>query len=376
MSGILDAATDGMNWVGDKLTSYSPRPAFDIQVEGKTILPANTRLLSLMVTENRGFTADTVEIELDDSDGMLQLPKRGTTLSVAIGWQGGELVKKGLFVVDEITHDGPPDKLTISARSADFRDNFNVKREYSWHNCKISYVVSAIAGRYGLTPAISTELADLEIDHADQTQESDISFLTRMAEMLGAATTIKNGMLLFFTPGTGRSVSGRVLPSVTITRQSGDRHSFRVADRDAYTGVEAYWDDLSFGKKKKTRVTGKRKKAKAKSSSREGHYLDGAEGNVYVMRQTYRTEQAARRAAVAKWQQLKRGAAEFSMTLARGRADLFPELHASMQGFKTDIDEGDWVITKTIHNLTDAGFYTSLEFEVRLTDWVVTAETV
>jgi phage protein D len=208
--------------------------------------------------------------------------------------------------VDEVAHNGPPDRLSITAKSADFRDDINVKREYNWHNCTVSYVVSAIAGRYNLTPAISTELANLEIDHADQTQESDISFLTRMAEMLGASTTIKNGMLLFFTPGTGRTVSGRVLPSVMITRASGDSHSFRVADRDVYTGVEAYWLDLNFGKKRKTRVRGQRKNTAPKSSSREGHYLNGAEGNVYVMRQTFKTELAAKRVAVAKWQSLKR----------------------------------------------------------------------
>lgn len=373
MSDILSEAGTLADEAGDVLASYSPRPAFDIQVGGKTVTQVNDRLLSLTVTENRGFTADTVEIELDDTDGLLQLPRRGTEIRVAIGWQNGGLVEKGKFVVDEVAHNGPPDRLSITARSADFRDDFNVKREYSWHNCTVSYVVSAIAGRYNLTPAISTELANLEIDHADQTQESDISFLTRMAEMLGAATTIKNGMLLFFTPGTGRTVSGRVLPSVMITRASGDSHSFRVADRDAYTGVEAYWLDLNFGKKRKTRVRGQRKNTAPKSSSREGHYLNGAEGNVYVMRQTFKTELAAKRAAVAKWQSLKRGAAEFSMQLARGRAELYPELHAIMYGFKTDIDEGDWTITKATHTVTRQGFYTSLEFEVRLTDWTVTA---
>lgn len=373
MSDILDEASTLSDEAGDVLAAYSPRPAFDIQVGGKTVTPVNDRLISLTVTENRGFTADTVEIELDDTDGLLELPRRGTEIRVAIGWQNGGLVEKGKFVVDEIAHSGPPDHLTITARSADFRDDFNVKREYSWHGCTVSYAVSAIAGRYNLTPAISTELANLEIDHADQTQESDISFLTRMAEMLGAATTIKNGMLLFFTPGTGRTVSGRVLPSVMITRASGDSHSFRVADRDAYTGVEAYWLDLSFGKKRKTRVRGQRKNTAPKSSSREGHYLNGAEGNVFVMRQTFKTELAAKRAAVAKWQSLKRGAAEFSMQLARGRAELYPELHAIMYGFKTDIDEGDWTITKATHTVTHQGFYTALEFEVRLTDWTVTA---
>ncbi|EPP4550639.1 hypothetical protein ACUSM0_005232, partial [Escherichia coli] len=34
-------------------------------------------------------------------------------------------------------------------------------------------VVSAIAHRYGLKPQISEMLMDIEIDHADQTEESD-----------------------------------------------------------------------------------------------------------------------------------------------------------------------------------------------------------
>lgn len=64
----------------------------------------------------------------------------------------------------------------------------------------VESVVSAIAHRYGLKPQISEMLMDIKIDHADQTEESDISFLTRMAEMLGAITTVKSGNLLFIMP--------------------------------------------------------------------------------------------------------------------------------------------------------------------------------
>lgn len=372
MTDFVNDMKQNAEQMDDFLSSFSPQPGFDIQIGGKTIMPVNDRLIRLTVTENRGFTADTIEVELEDTDGALKPPSRGTPIDVAIGWKGKPLVKKGTFIVDEITLHGPPDTLTISARSADFRADFNVKRDYSWHNCTVNYVVRAIAGRYNLIPAISTELASLELDHGDQTKESDISFLTRIADMLGAATTIKNGYLLFFTPGTGRTPGGKVLPSITITRRSGDSHFFRVADRDAYTGVEAYWLDLGFGKKRKTRVTGRRRKG---SSSKEGHYLDGAEGNVYVMRYTYATERGARRAAVAKWQQLKRGAAEFNLTLARGQPELYPELHARMQGFKSVIDENDWTIVRTVHAITQQGYRTALDLEVRLTDWTVTATT-
>lgn len=360
-----------MQLLPDDLT---PRPAFDIKIGGKTQTTVNDRLVSLTLTDNRGFEADMVELVIDDADQKVALPKRGAQIDIALGWKGEPLINKGRFTVDEISHTGPPDQLIVTARSADFRDTFNVKREYSWHDITVGKVVASIASRYDLKAGVSEDLGKIEIDHADQTSESDISFLTRMAEKLGAITTIKNGMLLFMHPGRAVSQSGKLLPAITITRASGDKHSFRVADRDAYTGVTAYWLDLNYGKPQKTSVRRKRKTAtppKVKtpaSSSKEGNYLEGVEGNVFVMRETFKTERAARRAAAARWSKLQRGAAEFSITLARGRADLFPELPAVMQGFKPEIDQADWIITQVTHTIGDNGFTTALNFEVKITN--------
>ena len=270
-------------------------PDFTITLEGKDASLKNItqRIMSLTMTDNRGFEADRVTLEIDDADGGVVLPERGTRLSLAMGWKGESLTRKGTFVVDEVSHEGPPDKLTISANSADFREEFNVKREVSWHDVTVERVVSAIAHRYGLKAQISEMLMNIEIDHADQTEESDISFLTRMADMLGAITTVKNGCLLFILPGGGVTASGRALPSFALTRSDGDSHRFRIADRKAYTGVKAYWLDLKFGQKKAVNV--KKRNAKTtqkpeKSSSREGGYMEGAEGNVYVLRKPTRTK--------------------------------------------------------------------------------------
>ncbi len=360
-----------MQLLPDDLT---PRPAFDIKIGGKTQTTVNDRLVSLTLTDNRGFEADMLELVIDDADQKVALPARGAQIDIALGWKGESLVNKGRFTVDEISHTGPPDQLIVTARSADFRDTFNVKREYSWHDITVGKVVASIASRYDLKAGVSEDLGKIEIDHADQTSESDISFLTRMAEKLGAITTIKNGMLLFMHPGRAVSQSGKLLPAITITRASGDKHSFRVADRDAYTGVTAYWLDLNYGKPQKTSVRRKRKsktppKVKTPAStSKEGNYLEGVEGNVFVMRETYKTERAARRAAAARWSKLQRGAAEFTMTLARGRANLFPELPAVMQGFKPEIDQAAWIITQVTHTIGDNGFTTALNFEVKITD--------
>lgn len=358
------------------LTETVKSPGFSITLGEKALTELNDRIMSISLTDNRGFEADQVTLEIDDSDALVALPSRGAKIAVSLGWLGEALVYKGIYTVDEVAHDGPPDRITITARSADFRDEFNVKREVSWHDVTVERVVSAIARRYGLTPHISDVLMDIEIDHADQTQESDMSFLTRMAEMLGAIATVKNGALLFILPGGGVTASGRALPSAAITRSSGDRHRFRIADRDAYTGVRAYWLDLNYGKKKKVSVKRRKttKATKEKSSSREGEYMSGEDGNVYVLRKTYQNEEAAKRAAAAKWQQLQRGAAEFSITLARGRAELYPEMHVTVTGFKASIDEQDWIISKAQHDVDSNGFTTRLDLEAKIPDWIAETE--
>lgn len=103
--------------------------------------------------------------------------------------------------------------------------------------------------------------------------------------------------------------------------------------------------------------------------------MEGAEGNVYVLRRTYPNEEAARRAAAARWQQLQRGAAEFSITLARGRADLYPEMHGTVSGFKSDIDNQDWIISRIEHVINDSGFTTRLELEAKIADWIAESNT-
>ena len=373
VKSLLDTGARDFKAYQDELSRI---PALNVLIGGKALTVLDEKLISLELTDNRGFNADELTISVDDSQGDIALPPRGAELSVSLGWQGEPLIYKGIYIVDEVSHSGPPDRIDITARSADFRDEFNVKREVSWHDVTVERIVSAIAHRYKLKPIISEQLMNAEIDHADQTQESDMSFLTRMADILGAIATVKNGCLLFILPGGGVSANGKALPEFAITRSSGDRHSFRIADRDAYTGVQAYWLDLDFGKKKKVTVR-KRKKTtekKPRSSSREGDYIAGEDGNVFVLRTTYSSEIAAQRAAAAKWQQLQRGAAEFNLTLAYGRADLYPEMHGTVTGFKEAIDSQDWIIAKATHSIDDNGFQTRLELEAKIPEWIAESE--
>lgn len=71
------------------------------------------RLISLTMADNRGFEADQLDIELDDTDGLVELLPRGALLTLWLGWEKSALLNKGSFTVDEIEHRRAPDTLII-----------------------------------------------------------------------------------------------------------------------------------------------------------------------------------------------------------------------------------------------------------------------
>ncbi|ECD9323726.1 phage late control D family protein [Salmonella enterica subsp. houtenae] len=358
------------------LLNAQPQPEYSVVLNGKDITRnLDNRLISLRITDNRGFEADELQLELDDSDGLLAFPAKGEKLSVSLGWKGDGVMHQNVFTVDELEHSGTPDVLSIRARSADFRDSLNVKREQSYHNVTLGAIVQTVAARHKLKSTVSGELTGIAIEHVDQTNESDASFLTRLAQMHGAIACVKNDALLLMPIGSGKSVSGQPLPVATIAREDGDSHRFSIADREAYTGVTAYWLDTRKAKKQSTDVKRKRKKKKKTQTSEppsdatfsDDNVMVGEEGNIKILRHTYATKDNAYRAAKSAWEQLQRGMATFSLNLALGRPDLFPELPVQVKGFKAEIDSTARVITRCVHTLDGGtGYVTALEMELSL----------
>lgn len=367
-------------------------PDFMLTLESKDITGnISDRLISLTMTDNRGFEADQLDIELDDTDGLVALPIRGAVLSLYLGWKGFALVGKGRFTVDEVEHRGAPDTVTIRARSADFRGTLNSRREESWHDTTLGAIVSAIASRNKLAASVAESLAGIQIPHIDQSQESDAVFLTRLAERNGGTVSVKAGKLLMLKAGSGKTACGKPIPQITIQRSDGDRHQFAIADRGAYTGVTAKWLHTKDPKpeKQKQAVKLKRKpkeqhlralqhpkakpvsskaaaKKKKEQEAREGEYMAGESDNVFALTTIYATKAQAMRAAQAKWDKLQRGVAEFSIMLATGREDIYPETPVRVTGFKSVIDDQSWIISKVTHSLGGNGFTTALELEVML----------
>lgn len=323
-------------------------PDYRLTVNGTDITPKIRGCLkSLTITDNRNLEADTLDLELEDSKGEIELPPHGAVITVALGYQHTGLVNKGEYTVDEVEHLGDPDMITIRARSADLRahltDGMPAQKSRSWHDTTVGDIIGSIAGEHGLEAKLGGALGGIRIKHIDQTHESDAHFLTRLGERYDALFAVKEGRLLFMPIGQGMTVSGKVLTPVTIKREGGHSHRYLRTDRDAYTGVRAYWNDIS-GARRKMVIAGTTEKAKD-------------------LKETYATEEDALFAVRSELARLQRGKATFSFTLARANLDLVPETPIIALDFKSAIDATSWVAVRMTHSLSDGGLITGFEAE-------------
>lgn len=342
-----------------------PSPSFTLTADGKDVTGnIAARLMSLTLTDNRGMDADTLEITLDDADGKCDLPPRGTVLRLALGWRGQVLVDKGSYTVGEVSHSGSPDTIRVQATAADLRGALTDKRDRSWHRTTVGAIVRKLASEHNLQPVLSDVIAGREVAHLDQTGESDLNLLTRLAQHHGAIATVKDGRLLMIKAGQATTASGKPLPELLIERKQGDQHTFTLADRDQASKVKATYQDTQSGKRGEVIYAGgKAKPKKAKSGD-----IDADTGNVVTLRHVYASKGNAERAAKSAWEKAQRGAASFSITLALGRPDVTPECPVRVSGWKPVIDNQPWLITKAVHSLGDGGLTTQIELEVLLDD--------
>ncbi|MDQ8906549.1 contractile injection system protein, VgrG/Pvc8 family [Acinetobacter nosocomialis] len=347
---MLNQITNTLNKASDSYqteTSY-PFPIYRLEVDGNDISPLVVdRLISLSIKDNRGLVVDSVDIDLDDSDGQLEIPPEGAIIQVWIGWSNTGLVNKGKYKVESVTHRGAPDVLSISAFSNDVSEGLKQKRERSFSNKTIQVIFETVGAEYALKTIVHNTLANRVISYIAQ-NESDANLITRIADEYDAIATVKNGHLILLPRGTSQTVSGLPLPTAQIIRSDGDGHNYTTGTgTDRITGVKAYYYDTA--KSKKLYVV-----------------IGDNEDNLKEIRYIHRDKKTAELAAQAEYNRCKRASQKLSYTFAFGQPNLIPEQEFVFTGLKPQIDDIVWLGTNVTHNLTDNGFTTSVELEVQL----------
>ena len=121
-------------------------PIVEMSIDGKAFgTQTMQRIISIQLTDKRGFEADELTIDLDDHDGSIAIPQIGSKISIAFGYKETGIIDKGDYLFSEFTASGAPDHLSITARAADLAETLAEQKEKSWHKQTLYQIVETIA---------------------------------------------------------------------------------------------------------------------------------------------------------------------------------------------------------------------------------------
>lgn len=337
------------------------QPIFRIHANDVEITAAiRDRLLELVVIDEAGIRSDELKLTLDDrcrDDGAIaQLPRIGTVLTVSLGYAETTLVAMGRYIVDEVEIRAPPATLTVSAKAADMVGPFRSPRTRSWDQTTLGQLVETIAREHRYIPKIDPALASLPIGHLDQTEESDMALLTRIAAQHDALAKPVDGYLVLARQGTTRRISGKPLPGITLQPSDLAEWRYRHCARkpggsgtpkddeqqppaSATGGTKAYWWDFEKGERRE---------------------VTSGQPPFEEIRYVHATEADAKAAATTKLRRGERSQGELSFSLP-GDPRLAAEGKLSI-ALRTGIPT-DWRIKRVEHRLGSQGYTTQVECE-------------
>lgn len=321
-------------------------PVFRIVIDNRRDITelVRDRFLSLSVTDEAGRQSDSAELRLDDRGGAIELPPKGAKMTVSLGYEGREETVTGTYVVDEFELSGPPMALAIRAKGADMRAELKAQKTRSWGEVTLGDLAGRIAADHGLKARVGSALRGIAIPHLDQTEESDLNLLTRLASDHDAVAKQSGDYLLLVPRGEAASATGKPMPAVDVRPQDTRRWRVTLADREAYGSVEASWHDPG---------TGKRETETAGSGEPK-----------WTIRRAYASASEAAEAARAKLAQLARGTALLTLDLSPGNPVVAAEAELRLAKFRAGVD-GSWTCQRVVHKLDLGGFSTALEATVK-----------
>ena len=313
-------------------------PIFSIVADDKDITDLiATRLISLNITDETGLVSDKAEILLDNRDNILDIPPRGTTLKIYLGYNEKPLSLMGSFIVDNITISSPPSKLRIIAK-ASYDKNLSNKirspKSRSWHEYSLVGIISKIAKEHEFESLIDEYFNQIYISHIDQTSESDLAFLVNLSQNYDAIIKFITGKLVFARKSQGLSISGKELPITEILENQIESWRLDILDRGKFAKVVAKYHDFSTGAEKQV--------------------CAGNDDPAYEMKFAFTDRARANEAAKAKLAEFKRGISRIEISLA-GNPNLSAESKITIPDVRYLRDK-NWLINSVQHELTDQGY--------------------
>lgn len=178
------------------------RATFTLLYEGKDItadlLPV---VVSLSYTDKASGESSDLDIDIINNNRIWMkdwIPTKGDKLQCKFRYEGvTEVLDCGGFEIDDFEYSGAPDKLRLSAVATSITGSLREKRTKSYERTTLRQVASDVAARNGLK--LTGKIKNVTIDRITQNEQSDLEFVTKLADEYGHTTKVENGQLIFFT---------------------------------------------------------------------------------------------------------------------------------------------------------------------------------
>lgn len=222
-------------------------------------------LKSISYTDNLSGEADDLQITLEDKAGLWQstwMPEKGALLDVMLQQKYlqtlsalPQSLRLGLFEIDEITSSGYPSEVQIKAVSVPDNNTLRgTERSRSWEKAKLQVIANDIASAAGMSLFWDTEENPV-LDRAEQTEQSDLSFLYAICKDKGLALKISDKKIIIFDEAKYEAEKAKITivkPGTVYKKESGMKYLFvgtgyslRTKIRDIYAACRVSYQQGS-----------------------------------------------------------------------------------------------------------------------------------
>ncbi|PHO09791.1 phage tail protein [Malaciobacter canalis] len=311
------------------------QPIYKIEANGIDVTEQlNSETSEITFNDEDGTVSDEITLKVE---GLHKRPKKDDELKLWLGTKQTSLFYCGLFKVSRTPVSyGEENFLHITATAVDFSKNLKVKRSQTYENCSVKQVCQVIASRHGLT--LKSDFDEIFILHLEQTMESDLHFLKRIAEEYNALFSIKNNTLIFVKRVKDGKKSD-ALPRFALEIKDINNARIEPTNKTSYNSCKAVWRDIKSNTQKSITV--------------------GDGEPIFMLRDNYENEADAKAKAEAALQKANSGTKEGSV-----KCDGF-EIYAGailvLTGTLEDDDE--YHIKRVDHIANKSGWHITIKIE-------------
>lgn len=359
------------------------RAIYTVTVDGNTIdSTLDPILISLSIKSDDKGTCDELSIEVDDSGGQVELPRKGAAVEAEIGWDDTGQVSSFTGFMDD-SHSGGKDgkaskgsktsssakhgkggegaggpvhapgsrskgrALTMTAKSADMTSKVKGHRSAHKDNASFGDVAQEWGQAAGLSNVkVDSSLAAIQRPYWSMANESYMAWGDRIRRELGATFKIFGTTGVFVPRTGGTSASGKPLTPIAVTWGDNliDWSASPVLSRPQYGSCGTRWYDPKAAKHRIETSDG----GSGTSSAKHAHPLKHAnQANAQGQSNSNKTE-------------LDREKGGCDGVTIDGNPDAQPGAPCTITGIRDGVD-GTYVIESVTHTLSrHSGFPTRL----------------